>query len=211
MAPRPPRGYVGADHLTIGSDLLAVPETLEYLGRQGGLGPRLVLEKILRTESVRRLADVEPRGWYPIDWLLEMTDAVAERVGEFGLRRIGRTLFRRSHAPDVAGLLHCGVDVVTGIDAMYRRANRGSAIGGWHVLEVDSARATLEKTTPHHCALEEGILAEALATVGSRAVVIQDECRLSGSANACRFVIESLGGAWLRPSDELEPPMFDLR
>lgn len=195
MERRRPRGYVGIDHETIGSDLLAVPETLQHLARHGRLGPKGVVDRVLSTLALERLARVEPDGWYPIEWLLEMTERLSERIGVFGLRRVGRTLFQLSHADHVASILQCGIDVITGIDGMYRHANRGKTIGGWEVVDVDASLALLDKTTPHHCALEEGILTAALAAVGCQAVVLQEACFREG-ADACRFVVEHLDGPW---------------
>lgn len=195
MEPRRPRGYGGIDHETIGSDILAVPDTLRHLASQGRLGPKGVLDRVLSGTAMERLAVIEPDGWYPIEWLLEMTDTLASRIGASALRRVGRTLFQLSHAEHAATVLHCGLDVVRGIDGMYRHANRGTAIGGWEVLSTSGGIATLDKTTPHHCALEEGILSEALTTVGCRAVVLQESCFREG-APSCRFVIEQLEGPW---------------
>jgi hypothetical protein len=41
---------------------------------------------------------------------------------------------------------------------MYHHANRGTGIGGWKVLRFDAGYAELEKMTPHHCVMEQGIL-----------------------------------------------------
>jgi len=80
-----------------------------------------------------------------------------------------------------------GADVA---ERMYKHANRGTGIGGWEVLGFEPGKAELEKTTPHHCVMEEGILAEALIAVGVPALVRQSECLLKG-AEACRYVITS--------------------
>ena len=82
---------------------------------------------------------------------------------------------------------------------MYHHANRGGGIGGWRVISFDESRGVLEKTTPHHCEMEEGILAQALADIGARAVVTQTACFRKG-APACRFLIESAGTGW-EPGD----------
>jgi hypothetical protein len=73
---------------------------------------------------------------------------------------------------------------------MYRLANRGAELGGWVVLEFEPGRAVLEKTTPHHCSMEEGILDAAFRVVGTPATVYQSACVRVG-ADACRFVITS--------------------
>jgi hypothetical protein len=116
-------------------------------------------------------------------------------MGRYALIRIGRTLFNLSHRDRVVGVAKCGYDIVYGIDAMYHHAHRGGGIGGWKVISFDDARAELEKTTPVHCAVEEGILAGALQAVGARAVVRQAECLRDGDP-VCRFVIQSGGGRW---------------
>lgn len=78
-----------------------------------------------------------------------------------------------------------------GFDGLYNRANRGEAIGGWKVLAFKPGCARLEKTTPHHCALEEGIVTAALACVGVPATVSQEQCFRRG-ADSCIFVMTSV-------------------
>ena len=48
----------------------------------------------------------------------------------------------------------------------------------------------LEKTTPHLCALEEGILLEALHTVGAESLITQTQCMQRGD-DVCVFEIHS--------------------
>ncbi len=194
MSPqRWPRGYVGKNHETIGSDLLAVKQSLQHLT---GEERSLLHAKILGAQELTRLDRVEPDDWYPIAWLLELMEKLDEKIGRYGLIRMGRTLFRLSHQERVAREVRSGADVVRGIDAMYHHANRGDQIGGWRVLALDDEGAELEKTTPHHCAMEEGILSQALIAVGAPSVVSQTRCFRQG-ADACRFVIQSTGGRWL--------------
>ena len=193
MLPRRPTGYLGRGHETIGSDILAVPHALRHLLGTEGAAPRSLLESTLPRESLERLEHVEPNGWYPIEWLLELTEMLDQKLGRYGLRRVGRTLFKLSHEQRMAERMHYGVDVVRGIDTMYHHANRGEGIGGWSVLSIDDKKARLQKTTPHHCALEEGILSQALSAVSCRAVVAQAECFREG-ADACIFEITWLGG-----------------
>ena len=81
-------------------------------------------------------------------------------------------------------------DVVFGIDGMYRHANRGEGIGGWKVTRFTPGVAVLEKTTPHFCALEEGILYEALHIVGAESLIVQSKCRSRGDA-LCEFELRS--------------------
>ncbi|HSC86702.1 MAG TPA: hypothetical protein VLC09_05500, partial [Polyangiaceae bacterium] len=81
-------------------------------------------------------------------------------------------------------------DVVYGIDGMYHHANRGSGIGGWKVLEFQPGYAELEKTTPHHCVMEQGILTAALTAVGCPSNVTQRACLREG-ADVCIFSISS--------------------
>ncbi|MBL8943650.1 MAG: hypothetical protein JNK45_10895 [Myxococcales bacterium] len=194
MATRPEA--TGDEHETLGSDILAVPKALASLARLGRLGPRALLDQVLGTSMVARLGAVEPTGWYPIAWLLEMTDVLDTRLGEFGLRRVGRTLFELSHADQVRARLSCGMHIVQGIDAMYRHANRGRDIGGWTVRSVHEHGAMLEKTTPHHCAMEEGIVSAAMAAVDCRVVVSQPTCTRRGD-DLCRFEVSLLTGPWL--------------
>jgi hypothetical protein len=191
-SPRWPRGYAGIHHKTIGSDLLSVVGALQSL-----TGSERRVAAVIGTDEVKRLAAVQPDGWYPVEWLLELLELIEARMGRFGLLRVGRTVFELSHASRLRGVATSGRDVVAGIDAMYRHANRGQAIGGWQVISFDDHRAELEKTTPHHCAMEEGILIQALEAVGAPSLVTQTACFREG-ADACRFVITpvTLKGRW---------------
>jgi hypothetical protein len=176
---RRPRGYLGTNHETIGSDLLAVLGVVTM--------PRQTLGPALH----ERLKQVRPDGWYPIELMHELLSALHERVGTNGLRQMGRKLFVASHEAHVKTVAHSAWDILSGFDGIYRRANRGGDIGGWKMLEFSPGRARLEKTTPHHCMLEEGIVTAALASMGVPATVSQESCFLQG-AEACVFVVTSV-------------------
>jgi hypothetical protein len=179
MNERPrPRGYVGTNHETIGSDILAVVESLQF--------PEQVLGAPL-TEELRR---IDRDGWYPISRLLDLMDQLDAKLGRYGMLKMGRTLFRLSHEANVKRNAKSARDIIYGIDAMYHHANRGTGIGGWHVLSFEPGRAELEKTTPHHCVMEEGILSQGLSTVGVPALVSQSECLREG-ARICHYVVTS--------------------
>jgi len=181
---RYPKGYQGRRHETIGSDILAVRQSLLAISNtsNGAL-------KILGPVALERFARIEPEGWYPIEWLLEMMESIDRNLGRFGLIKMGRVLFQLSHERRVANTLTCARDLIYGIDDMYRHANRGQGIGGWKVLHFDDSRAELEKTTPHHCMMEEGILAQGLKLAGAPSMVSQSVCLREG-APCCHFVIE---------------------
>ena len=192
---RIPRGYVGRNHEIVGSDIVSVLRALEHLSAAGQSG-FAVPARMLGAELYARVKDVSPDGWYPISWMLEPLEALDAKLGRYALIRIGRTLFTLSHHERVVGVIvKSGYDVVHGIDAMYHHAHRGVGIGGWKVVAFDDTHAELEKTTPVHCAVEEGILAQALSAVGARSVVRQTECFRDGGT-VCRFVIDSGGGRW---------------
>jgi len=177
-ARRRPKGYLGIDHETIGSDILAVLKILR------------LPEQTLGVEDAARVAAIDPLGWYPIEIMLELMDKLDKEVGHYGLLRMGRTLFNLSHEARVGKVASCARDIVYGLDAMYRHSNRGRSIGGWHVLSFEPGRATLEKTTPHHCVMEQGILSAALTTVGCPVIVTQTRCFREG-ADACHYEISS--------------------
>lgn len=173
-----PRGYVGRGHETIGSDILAVLGVVSM--PEHALGPALHA----------RVSSLKPDEWYPIDLLLELMDVLDRKMGANALRQMGRRLFELSHQAHVTEAGLTCAELVTGFDDIYRRANRGEDIGGWRVLSFQPGRAVMEKTTPHHCALEEGILTAALAAVGVPATVSQQAC-LRGGSDACTFVVTS--------------------
>jgi len=106
------------------------------------------------------------------------------------MRKIGWSLFRLSHEAAVRANCSSARDIVYGVDAMYHRANRGEQIGGWEVLEFEPGRALLEKTTPHHCVVEEGIIEAGLRAMGVQATIRQLTCFRRGG-EACRILISS--------------------
>lgn len=175
---RLPQGYRGTHHETIGSDIISLVDAI------------LMPEPILGKERCAHLRSLRPREWYPIAELLDALDHIDARLGGDSLRKIGWSIFKLSHEAEVKANCTSARDIVYGIDGMYHRANRGEGIGGWKVLEFVSGRAVLEKNTPHHCVVEEGILEAGLLAVGVRATIVQPACFRKG-ALACRFVIES--------------------
>jgi predicted hydrocarbon binding protein len=176
--PRLPAGYRGIGHETIGSDILAVLKTVLF--------PQQVLGKELH----EHLLTVQAEGWYPIADLLGMMEKIDKAVGRAVLVQMGRKLFMMSHADRVKELAKSAGDIIFGLDDMYHHANRGTDIGGWKVVEFKPGHALVEKRTPHHCAMEEGILAEALRVVEVPATVSQTQCFRQG-APFCTFRFHS--------------------
>ncbi len=144
----------------------------------------------MELDSRIQLGRIDPSGWYPIGLLLELMDRLEVHVGYFGLVRMGRTVFELSHASIVTKQIHSARQLLHGLDGLYRRTNRGSSIGGWQVLRFQPGDAEVEKTTPHHCAMEQGILTAALASVDCSSIISQSCCVRDG-ADTCRFVISS--------------------
>ncbi len=173
-----PRGYQGENHETIGSDILAALATIH--------SPNEVLGKAW----LDRLAGVTADGWYPIALLLDLLEYLDQRTGVASVLKMGRQLFKDSHQARVGKSISCAGDIVYGIDGLYHHANRGGRIGGWQVVKFRPGVAVLDKTTPHHCALEEGILHEALHTVGADAMIVQSQCMRRG-ADSCVFELHS--------------------
>lgn len=173
-----PRGYDGVNHETIGSDILAALATIHQP------------VDVLGAAWVERLKSLKPDGWYPISMLLELLEHLEKRSGRAAVLKTGRQLFQDSHQGRVGETTKSAGDIVFGIDGLYHHANRGEGIGGWQVVEFRPGVAVLDKTTPHHCALEEGILHEALHTVGADAMIIQSKCLRAG-ADCCRFELRS--------------------
>ena len=175
---RMPRGYMGTDHETIGSDILAVLATLSHP------------EQVLGEELAHALRGVKPDRWYPIRLLLEAMDCISDKVGRAGLLHMGQELFRMSHAAQFRKFVHSIADLVYGFDAMYRRANRGTDIGGYEVVRLVPGYAEFVKTSPQHCVMEEGMLAAELAMLDIPAEYGQIAC-LRDSADHCRYVLRS--------------------
>ena len=86
---------------------------------------------------------------------------------------------------------------------MYHNANRGQQIGGWSVVVVRAGYTELEKTTPHHCVMEQGILSAALAGVNCPGIVSQSRCFRQG-AESCLYTISSavVDGRWCGPDEK---------
>ncbi len=174
--------------MTLGSDLLSIEQALAALSPTARTA-----NNILGVANREFLSSVQPDGWYPIQSMLDILEQLDQQLGRYGLIKIGRTLFKLTHEARVREFATTGYHIVSGFDAMYRHANRGDQIGGWKLLRFESGSAELEKTTPHHCAMEEGIFAQALSAVGVSAVVTQPQCFRKG-APACRFEITPVGG-----------------
>jgi hypothetical protein len=174
-----PKNYVGADHQTIGSDILSILKVCTM--------PR----QVLGNELTERLEKVKANEWYPIEVLLEPMEILGTRIGYAGLLQMGRALFKLSHEAGVRQNAKSAGDVIFGIDGMYHHANRGEQIGGWKVTSFHPGYAVMEKTTPHYCWMEEGILSEAFHVVGVAAFVAQTACLRQG-ADACIFQVTSL-------------------
>lgn len=173
-----PKGYVGTNHETIGSDILSVIESFK------------LADLVLGADRSQRLKAVVADQWYPIDYLLEPLEFVAERLGDSSLKKVGWHVFRLSHEEQFRKNAKTVGDLVYGADALYRHANRGTDIGGWKVLEFTPGRALLEKTTPHPCVMEEGIFEAALRVLGVTTLVTQPACLRKG-ADCCLLELSS--------------------
>jgi hypothetical protein len=178
MPARRPRGYFGEDHQTLGSDILVVLKILK------------LPEQVLGKQEYERVQRVRADAWYPIEWLLELMELLEERVGPSGLMQMGRRLFELSHKDRVMLLAKSAKDIVYGIDEMYHHANKGQGIGGWKVTRFEAGLAELEKNTPHHCLMDQGLLMEALRSVGCACNVSQLRCFRQG-ADSCVYQITS--------------------
>jgi hypothetical protein len=153
-------------------------------------GAVLMPEQVLGKERFAGLQRLIPTSWYPVVTMLDVLEVLDQRLGEESLRKIGRTLFAQSHEAHVRESKLTAEELLFGLDALYRNANRGTDIGGWKILEMTRGRAVLEKTTPHHCIMEEGILDQALRAVQVPPTIYQSRCFRRG-ADACKFVITS--------------------
>lgn len=178
MPIRRPRGYYGEDHTTLGSDILAVLKILK------------MPEQVLGKEEFDRLKRVQPNDWYPIEWLLGLMEILEAHVGRYGLMQLGRKLYESSHKQRV--MLYCknAHDVLYGLDQMYHHTNRGRGIGGWNVLSFEPGTAEVDNNTAHHCVMEQGMLTEALLSIGTACNVVQTRCFLDG-ADTCIYRITS--------------------
>jgi hypothetical protein len=167
---------LGEDHTTLGSHILTVSKILK------------MPEQVLGPIEFERLKRVEPNGWYPVEWLLGLTEILEAHVGRYGLMQLGRKLFESVHKERVLQVAKSAKDILYGLDAIYRHGNRGRGIGGWQVSKFGAGFAELEKNTPLHCLMDQGLLTEALLSVGSACNVSQKRCFLDG-ADVCVFEV----------------------
>lgn len=177
-APRLPRGYLGIAHETLGSDIIAFLKVIK------------LPEDVLGKEFLGRLKGVKADQWYPIETILEMGERVDAKYGSPSLVSIGWSIFKLSHEQNARKAFKSAREILYAMDAMYRTSNRGGSIGGWKVVSFDLGMAVMEKNTPHHCSLEQGILEKALLSVGVPSQVTQTQCFREGAAT-CRFMITS--------------------
>ena len=186
MAQKVPRGYLGIGHETRGSEIMTILETVR--------APELTLG----VEMVVWLKKLRPDGWYPIGLMLDLMETLEQKLGKYHLKQLGWTIFSRDHAPQLREHVRTAQEALQLCDAQYKTSNRGTSIGGWKVVSFTHARAELEKTTPHHCAMEEGILEEIMRTLGVVCTVSQSECIRAGG-DICRFLIEPkvAGPSWM--------------
>lgn len=184
--------YDNPSHETLGSDFLAVLNTMKFPG------------EVLGKYWMERLQGIEASHWYPVSIHLELQQQVLHRGGRASLVRMGRQQFRDSHHGRLAPVLNSAGDVLTRVDRMYRHSNRGQKIGGWELLALGPGHAALRKSTPHHCALEEGFLHEALQSVGALAVIAQPSCVLTGG-KTCELDVRSQlkDDRWLGEHEEV--------
>jgi hypothetical protein len=145
---------------------------------------------LLGEAEAARLSSIAADVWYPIEELLTVMEILDADVGHFGLMNVGRKIFDLTHRERVVQSIHSARGIVDGIDGMYKHANRGVDIGGWTTLTFDAGHAELEKTTPHHCVMEQGLLNAAFAAIGCPSIVAQSSCLLRGG-DVCTFIVSS--------------------
>ena len=175
---RKPKGYVGLNHMTRGGDIVSILKVLH--------SPELTLGE----ENYRRLSLMSATSWYPIATLLEMLELLGKKLGAPGLKSVGWNIFATFHSEEARKHFDNVHDLLHALDAMYHAGNKGHRIGNWTVTDFRPGYALLEKTTPHHCAMEEGIVEEAVRTMGVKATVDQLECFRNG-APCCIFRVQS--------------------
>ena len=175
MLKRRPKGYTGINHMARGHDLIAVLKSVH------------VPEVTLGPELAARLKKVTPDEWYPIAELLDLLEQLDAKLGAFHLRQVGWTIWQK--VPSEAKAQFTGAqDLLNAFDRTYRLNNKGTGIGGWALTVFEPGRAVIEKTTPHHCGMEQGILEESLRQLGLQARVVQTVCFRNGG-DLCRYLV----------------------
>jgi hypothetical protein len=144
------------DHEILGSDALAVLQVVS------------LPEQTLGGPLHQRLKEVRPDGWYPVSLLTEVLETLFVRVGPNGLRQMGRKLFAATHESFVKANIASAYQLLSSFDDVYRKANRGTAIGGWKLLDFSAGKAVIEKTTPHICLVERALRSPGSIVLGYR-------------------------------------------
>lgn len=183
------KAYRSTNHEVQGYELLAVRDALTWLSPDKS--PPSVHDlcvRLLGASQVAQLDATSPPQWYPAPLLLSMLRAIDEKVGPNGLRRVGRASFQRAVTAMGRDRYKTARALFDDLDALYRRTNRGTAIGGWKVLQSSDDEVRLEYTAPHVCIAQEGFLTEAAAALGVPVLVTQRECVRQG-ADACVFSV----------------------
>ncbi len=175
LSGRKPQGYAGINHQTAGTDILSVLKTVH--------APEITLGK----ELAARLRRVQPDQWYPISDMLELLERLDEKLGSFHLKQVGWNIIQ-GLPPGLFSRFSSAREMLEGMDTLYRMNNRGEQIGHWKVAAFSANRAELEKTTPHHCIMEEGIIEESLRAMTLAAKVQQTQCFRKGDP-LCRYVV----------------------
>lgn len=173
-----PRGYVGLDHEVQGIGILSLLDAI------------LVPEQILGRAMMTRLRTVKPTAWYPIADMLEILKELDRKISPDAMRKVGQTVLLQLLVSPFRQLATSPYTFLHAMDQLYHVVNRGTDIGGWKVVSCEPGKALMEKTAPHHCVMEEGILDAGLRALGAPSVILQTSCCRLG-ADTCRFAISS--------------------
>jgi hypothetical protein len=147
-------------------------------------------KQVLGAELATALEATAPHQWYPASSLVSMLQAIEAKIGQNGLRRVGRSICQRSYADKLVAQFRSVDALLSSLDALYRRSNRGQDIGGWKLQSFAEAEARIEYSAPYSCLMQEGMVAEACAVIGCPVLVSQRECVRTG-AGCCVFSIVS--------------------
>lgn len=183
------KAYRGVNHEVQGHELLAVRDAINWLSPDKS--PPAVRDLCVRLLGEARVAQLDatsPPQWYPAPVLLGMLRAIFEKVGPNGIRRVGRASIQRALSAADRERYKTARALFDDLDAIYRRTNRGTAIGGWKLLGSTDTEARLEYTAPYVCVAQEGFLVEAAAALGVPVIVSQQACVRQG-ADACVFSV----------------------
>jgi hypothetical protein len=117
-------------------------------------------EMALQILAKHGIIDPKENEWYPCQPYLDAYREIAETIGPYRLKRIGRAAPERAlWPPDIDSI----EKALASIDAAYHMNNRGDEVGHYHFEKTGERSGKMECYNPYPCSFDIGLI-EATAT-----------------------------------------------